>query len=166
MDTAEQFSRNTRDVSHIRIDAEGKLPKKTRRRLSDPLHSSRPIPDSRMFFKNWVRACDEGTQWTPILTGELERARTIQKDLPLLKSREVEATVLSTFLHSQPIGQKAELADLYLLLAHADIDPMSIEKGLSDWREVSWFLKENESSWALGNDSQPHQYARPCHGEN
>ena len=97
-----------------------------------------------------VRACDEGTQWTPILTGELERARNIQKDLPLLTSREVEATVLSTFLHSQPIGQKAELADLYLLLAHADIDPMSIEKGLSDWREVSWFLKENESSWALG----------------
>ncbi|RKU19960.1 hypothetical protein C6500_09670 [Candidatus Poribacteria bacterium] len=97
-----------------------------------------------------VRACDEGTQWTPILTGELERARNIQKDLPLLKSREVEAAVLSTFLHSQPIGQKAELADLYLLLAHADIDPMSIEKGLSDWREVSWFLKENASSWALG----------------
>ena len=97
-----------------------------------------------------VRACDEGVQWTPILTGELERARNIQKDLPLLKSREVEAAVLTTFLHSQPIGQKAELADLYLLLAHADIDPMSIEKGLSDWREASWFLKENESSWALG----------------
>ena len=97
-----------------------------------------------------VRACDEGAQWTPILTGELERASNIQKDLPLLKFREIEAAVLSTFLHSQPIGQKAELADLYLLLAHADVDPMSIEKGLSDWREVSWFLKENESSWALG----------------
>ena len=58
--------------------------------------------------------------------------------------------MLSTFLHSQPAGRKAELADLYLLLSHADSDPMSIEKGLSDWREVSWFLKENESSWALG----------------
>lgn len=100
-----------------------------------------------------VRACDEGTQWTPILAGELERARNIQKELPLLKSREVEASVLSTFLHSQPAGQKAELADLYLLLAHADIDPMSIEKGLSDWREASWFLKENENSWALGTAS-------------
>ena len=97
-----------------------------------------------------VKACDEGPRWTPILTGELERASTIQKDLPLLKSREVEAAVLSTFLHSQPIGQKAELADIYLLLAHADIDPMSVEKGLSEWREVSWFLKENEGSWALG----------------
>ena len=97
-----------------------------------------------------VKACDEGTQWTPILTGELERASTIQKNLPLLKSREVEAAVLSTFLHSQPIGQKAELADLYLLLTHADIDPMSVEKGLAEWREASWFLKENENSWALG----------------
>ena len=97
-----------------------------------------------------IKACDEGTQWTPILTGELERASTIQKNLPLLKSREVEAAVLSTFLHSQPIGQKAELADLYLLLTHADIDSMSVEKGLSEWREASWFLKENENSWALG----------------
>ena len=97
-----------------------------------------------------IKACDEGNQWTPILTGELERARNVQKNLPMLKSREIEDAVLSTFLHSQPAGQKAELADLYLLLAHADIDPMSVEKGLSDWREASWFLKENENSWALG----------------
>ncbi len=100
-----------------------------------------------------VRACDEGTQWTPILTGELERARTIQKDLPLLTSREIETAVLSTFLHSQPSGHKAELADLHLLLAHADIDAMSVEKGLSEWRDASWFLKENENSWALGTAS-------------
>lgn len=100
-----------------------------------------------------VRACDEGTQWTPILTGELERARNIQKDLPLLTSREVEAAVLSTFLHSQPIGHKAELADLHLLLAHADIDAMSVEKGLSEWQDASWFLKENDNSWALGTAS-------------
>ena len=97
-----------------------------------------------------IETCDEGNQWTPILTGELEKARTIQKDLPLLKSHEIEAAVIATFLHSQPIGQKAELADLYLLLAHANIDVMSVEKGLSEWREASWFLKENDSSWALG----------------
>ncbi len=97
-----------------------------------------------------VETCDEGNQWTPILTGELERARNVQKNLPLLKAREVESAVLSTFLHSQPAGQKAELADLYLLLAHADIDAMSVQHGLSDWRAASWFLKENDSSWALG----------------
>ena len=100
-----------------------------------------------------VRTCDEGTRWTPILTGELERARTIQKDLPLLTSREIETAVLSTFLHSQPSGHKAELADLHLLLAHADIDAMSVEKGLSEWQDASWFLKENENSWALGTAS-------------
>ena len=100
-----------------------------------------------------IKACEEGTKWTPILTGELERARTIQKELPLLKSREIEAAVLSTFLHSQPAGQKAELADLHLLLAHADIDVMSVKEGLFKWREVSWFLKENENSWALGTAS-------------
>ena len=100
-----------------------------------------------------IKACEEGTKWTPILMGELERARTIQKELPLLKSREIEAAVLSTFLHSQPAGQKAELADLHLLLAHADIDVMSVKEGLFKWREVSWFLKENENSWALGTAS-------------
>lgn len=97
-----------------------------------------------------IKACGEGTKWTPILTGELERARTIQKTLPLLKYREIEAAVLSTFLHSQPPGQKAELADLHLLLAHTDIDVMSVKEGLSKWQEASWFLKENENSWALG----------------
>ena len=100
-----------------------------------------------------IKACEEGAKWTPILTGELERARTIQKTLPLLKSREVEAAVLSTFLHSQPAGRKAELSDLHLLLAHADIDVMSVKEGLSKWSEVSWFLKENENSWALGTAS-------------
>ena len=97
-----------------------------------------------------TKACDEGAKWTPILRGELDRARTVQKQLPLLKSREIEAAVLATFLHSQPIGQKAELADLYLLLAHADIDAVSVEKGLAEWRDASWFLKESQSSWALG----------------
>ncbi len=97
-----------------------------------------------------INACDEGTQWTPILRGELEKARSIQKTLPLLTSSEIEVAVLSTFLHSQPMGQKAELADLHLLLAHADIDVMSVEKGLAEWRAASWFLKENERIWALG----------------
>ena len=97
-----------------------------------------------------TKACDEGANWTPILRGELDRARIVQKQLPLLKSREIEAAVLASFLHSQPIGQKAELADLHLLLAHADIDAVSVEKGLAEWRDASWFLKENQSSWALG----------------
>ena len=30
---------------------------------------------------------------------------------------------------------------------------MSIDQGLSKWREASWFLKENDNSWALGTTS-------------
>ena len=97
-----------------------------------------------------IKACDEGVKWAPILTGELEKARDIQKGLPLLQSREIEAAVISTFLHSQPMGHKAEETDLYLLLAHQNIDPVSAADGLSQWRKVSWFLKENEDSWSLG----------------
>ena len=101
-------------------------------------------------IRELIEACEEGNQWTPILSGELERARDIQKNYPRLKCREIEAAVLSTFLHSQPPGQKADQTDLYPLLAHPEVDTMSVEKGLSEWREVSWFLKEDKSIWALG----------------
>ena len=104
-------------------------------------------------IRELIEACEEGNQWTPILNGELERARDIQKNYPRLKCREIEGAVLSTFLHSQPLGQKADLTDLYSLLAHSDIDTISVEEGLSKWREISWFLKENDSSWALGTTS-------------
>ena len=97
-----------------------------------------------------IEACEESNRWTPILTGELERARAVQEKLPQLKNREIEAAVLTTFLHSQPQGKKAETAELYLLLAHAELDLMSVEQGLSEWRKRSWFLKEEENTWALG----------------
>ena len=97
-----------------------------------------------------IDACEEGNQWIPILTGELQKAREVQDNLPLLKGREIEGAVLSTFLHSQPLGQKADMGDLYLLLAHPAIDTISVEEGLSKWREVSWFLREDRDIWALG----------------
>ena len=97
-----------------------------------------------------IEACDEADKWPQILTGELQKAREVQGNLPLLKGREIEGAVLSTFLHSQPLGQKADLGDLYLLLAHPDIDTISVEEGLSKWREVSWFLREDTDIWALG----------------
>ena len=97
-----------------------------------------------------IEACDEANKWPQILTGELQKAREIQAGFPLLTGREIEGAVLSTFLHSQPLGQKADLGDLYLLLAHSDIDTISVEEGLSKWREVSWFLREDRDIWALG----------------
>lgn len=97
-----------------------------------------------------IEACDEADKWPQILTGELQKAREVQGNLPLLKGREIEGAVLSTFLHSQPLGQNADLGDLYLLLAHPAIDTISVEEGLSKWREVSWFLREDRDIWALG----------------
>lgn len=97
-----------------------------------------------------IEACEESNQWTPILTGELERARAVQEELSQLKNREIEAAVLATFLHSQPQGKKAETSELYQLLAHAELDAISVERGLSEWRNRSWFLKEEEDTWALG----------------
>ena len=101
-------------------------------------------------MRDLIETCDEGNQWTPILGGELKNARDIQAGLPRLTHREIETAVLSTFLHSQPAGKKAETTDLYRLLAHADVDTMSVEEGLAKWREISWFLKEHDSSWSLG----------------
>lgn len=97
-----------------------------------------------------IQACEEGNEWTPILHGELDRARRIQADRPRLqKHREIEQAVIATFLHSQPSGQKADETDLYGLLAHAEIDAVSVEDGLAKWREISLFLKENGASWSL-----------------
>ena len=102
-------------------------------------------------IRELIETCNEGNQWTPILRGELGRAREIQAERKQLrKHREIEQAVLATFLHSQPAGQKADASDLYALLAYSEIDLVSVEDGLAKWREISWFLKENDSSWSLG----------------
>ena len=97
-----------------------------------------------------VRICsDKDDAWTPKLTGELERAREAQNKLPSLKQREVEQAVLATFLHSQPAGQKAEHADLYVQLVHPGVDLAALDTGLDDWRGLSWFLTEEPNAWRL-----------------
>lgn len=81
-------------------------------------------------------------EWTAILEGELSKAREIQGELPALKGREVEQAVVATFLHSQPIGQKALTRDLMLLLGHGRPDKIELEKAMRRWIETSWFLDE------------------------
>ena len=80
--------------------------------------------------------------WSGILSGELEKARAIQKELPALRFREVEQAVFATFLHSQPIGQDASTRDLLLLLGHTRPDKIEMAKALQRWTELSWFLDE------------------------
>jgi len=81
-------------------------------------------------------------EWTSILEGELAKAREIQTEIPSLRFREVEQAVFATFLHSQPVGQKAQFHDLMLLLGHTKPDKIALGNALRRWTEVSWFLDE------------------------
>ncbi|MDR7551213.1 MAG: DUF499 domain-containing protein, partial [Armatimonadota bacterium] len=81
-------------------------------------------------------------EWSAILEGELAKARDIQEDFPALKGREVEQAVMATFLHSQPIGQRALTRDLLVLLGAAKADKIELVKALLRWTEVSYFLDE------------------------
>ena len=71
--------------------------------------------------------------------------------------------MVSVFLHSQPIGQRAQLRDLLLLVSGSGVDKIGLEKGLRGWTKTSWFLDEQDvnsaepngdqlpGSWRLGN---------------
>lgn len=96
--------------------------------------------------------------WTPILEGEIGRAREAQKKVQVLSQREVEQAVLGVFLHSQPQpNQKAETPDLYALLVHPGVDNAGLETGLDGWRERSWFLADEKSYWKLTTESNLNQ---------
>lgn len=80
--------------------------------------------------------------WTQILEGEFAKSREIQQEASGIHHREVEQAVFATFLHSQPIGQKASTRDLYLLLGPTRPDKIDLEKALNEWAQTSWFLDE------------------------
>ena len=113
---------------------------------------------------------DTGTgahqEWRPILEGELAKARAVQSEMTGLQHREVEQAVVSVFLSSQPIGQKALTQELVMLVAPTKPDKIELERSLHRWTELSWFLDEVEigtaetlqdstkglpKSWRLGN---------------
>jgi hypothetical protein len=81
--------------------------------------------------------------WPQILEDELRKAREIQREQSGLHQREVEQAVFATFLHSQPIGQKASTRDLLLLLGPTRPDRIDLEKALLEWVRTSWFLDES-----------------------
>ena len=105
------------------------------------------------------------TDWATLLDAELQRARRIQAELPALDAgREAEQAVVAVFLHSQPIGHKAQTPELRRLAGGAAPDAIELDKGLHRWREISWFLDDEETgttdprgapalprSWRLGN---------------
>jgi len=80
--------------------------------------------------------------WRTILEGELDKAKTVQEELPAIRAREMEQAVIATFLHSQPVGQRALTRELLVLLGVMKPDRIELEKGLRRWAELSWFLDE------------------------
>lgn len=103
------------------------------------------------------------TEWLPLLEAELSKARQIQDELPALRDgREAEQAVVSVFLYSQPVGRKATTPELTRIAGSCAPDAIELKKGLSRWREISWFLDDEDSdaegegqelpkSWRLGN---------------
>jgi hypothetical protein len=110
--------------------------------------------------------------WTAILEAELAHARKAQEGLLGVQQREIEQAVLSTFLHSQPIGQRATTRDLKILIGIGSPDRIELDKGLARWSELSWYLDDTFTSdreaglpkvWRLGskpNLKQMHHDAR------
>ena len=104
------------------------------------------------------------TDWAPLLEAELAKARQIQEELPSIgEGREVEQSVVAVFLHSQPVGHKAYTPELMRMAGTRAPDAIEMEKGLGRWRELSWFLDDEDAgetegrpprlpkSWRLGN---------------
>jgi hypothetical protein len=81
-------------------------------------------------------------EWAAILEGELARARAIQDEFPALRGRELEQAVMATFLHSQPIAQRALTRDLLMLLGATKPDGIELKKALLRWTEESYFLDD------------------------
>ena len=80
--------------------------------------------------------------------------------MPALEQREAEQAVVAVFLHSQPIGHKANTPELVRMIGAGAPDAIEIEKALSGWRDLSWFLDDDAldddagslpKSWRLGN---------------
>ena len=103
------------------------------------------------------------TEWVPLLEAELGKARDVQQQYEALApAREVEQAVIAVFLHSQPVGSKARTPELLRMVGGSAPDAIELEKGLSHWRDTSWFLDDEDigdepgdgglpMSWRLGN---------------
>lgn len=122
------------------------------------------ISDAVKEMANVADTAESGrsSDWGRLLQAELEKARQIQDELPTLRdNREAEQAVLAVFLHSQPIGGKANTPELLRMAGSAAPDAIEFDKGLRRWRDISWFLDDADSddsddhglpkSWRLGN---------------
>ena len=86
------------------------------------------------------------SDWGKLLDAEFDKARQVQRDhVDLAPNREVEQAVVSVFLHS-PRGGKVTTFELQRLAGTSGPDAIEFEKGLRRWRDVSWFLDDEDSN--------------------
>ena len=86
----------------------------------------------------------EAQAWTSILEKELSFARDSEATLGGLAHRELESAVVATFLHSQPPGKRATLAELKAMVGAGKPDAITLGKALAEWAEKSWYLDEED----------------------
>ena len=101
----------------------------------------------------------KAADWGKLLQAEFDKARQVQSDhRDLERNREIEQAVVSVFLHS-PRGGKVTTFELQRLAGTSGPDAIEFEKGLLHWRDVSWFLDDEDSNdddqslpkeWRLG----------------
>ena len=102
------------------------------------------------------------TDWRTLLEKELQIARQVQGEVPALGQREAEQAVVAVFLHSQPVGHKANTPELRRMTGAGAPGAIDLDKALGRWRELSWFLDDADfeddgaagslpKSWRLGN---------------
>ena len=102
---------------------------------------------------------EENSDWAALVVSELEKAREVQREVPALREgREIEQAVLAVFFHSRPIGQKADTPDLLRLIGGAGPDRIEVEKGLLRWREISWFLDDEDTGLGLSDGALPRSW--------
>lgn len=94
-------------------------------------------------------------EWLTLLQAELEKAREVQdKQAILNRYREIEQAVVAVFLHSQPIGHKASTGEVIRMIGTNTSDIIEVQKGLKRWRELSWFLDDDDFESGEVNDSE------------
>jgi hypothetical protein len=105
----------------------------------------------------------EGRQheWSAIIESELGKAVEIEAEpeYAALDGRLIQQAVVTTFLHSQPVGSRATVSDLMRTLGQSKPDRIVLGKALREWAGRSWFLDETEArtvdnelprTWRLG----------------
>ena len=84
------------------------------------------------FILRWIAKPAVAYLWAR--TAECGNCRA-EKQVPALNQREAEQAIVAVFLHSQPIGHKANTPELMRMVGAGAPDGIELEKALGGWRD-------------------------------